>query len=93
MITETVKVQSAGAERLRGLVARWRNLAEFHERDGRRNRTGWAEHLRRVADEHKKQEKENSSEKLGAALREDKSLADQDNSHAFLRPTLRPLAP
>jgi len=97
MTTEAVRAQSAGAERLRGLVARWQNLAEFRDRDGRANRTGWAEHLRRVADENEKQEEEsnpsNDSPKPVGPSSEEKLLVDQDNSHAFLRPTLRPPAP
>jgi len=97
MATETVKAQSAGADRLSGLVARWRKLAEFSEPHGRGRRAGWAEHLRHVAEEHEKREKQcdpsNDSLKPAAASPEEKLLVDQDNSHAFLRPTLRPLAP
>ncbi len=85
--------EDPGAERLKGLVARWRNLAESRDQDGQRNSNGWAEHLKRVADAHDRREKETSSETLDAPPPVDKSDADQDNSHAFLRPALRPLAP
>ena len=97
MTTETVKAQSAGADRLSGLVARWRKLAESFEPQGQGHRTGWAEHLRRMAEEHEMQEKQcnpsNDSLKPAVASQEEKLLVDQDNSHAFLRPVLRPLAP
>jgi hypothetical protein len=96
MTTETVEVQSVGAERLRGLVARWRSLAEFPEPHRQGHRSGWAEHLRRVADEHERSEMErnssNESLEPAAAPVEEKPPVDQDNSHAFLRPILRPLA-
>jgi hypothetical protein len=101
MTTEPVKARRVGADRLSGLVARWRNLAESRDQDGGQNPAGWAEHLKRVAGAYEKREKEKYSEKLrektneklDAALLEDKSLADSNNSHAFLGPTLRPSAP
>ncbi len=93
MATGPVNAQDPGAERLKGLVARWRNLAESRDQDGQRNSSGWAGHLKKVADAHDRREKENSSETLDVPLPVDKSVADRDNSHAFLRPTLRPLAP
>jgi hypothetical protein len=58
MFIGRAKAQIANAERLKDLVARWQDLAGAHQARKPKDRIGWAEHLKRVAEEHEKQEAE-----------------------------------
>ena len=47
-----VKAREANAERLQSLVSRWHDRAWAPHVKGTEHRIGWAEHLKRVADDH-----------------------------------------
>jgi hypothetical protein len=90
MAVETIKAWRVGAEQLKGLVARWRNQAESRDQDGRQNRTGRVEHLRKVADAFEKREKEIKADKPVTVLPVEAPPADEDKYAAMLGPSPRP---
>ena len=52
------KVREANAERLQTLAARWHDRAWAPHVNGTERRIGWAEHLKRVADDQATREAE-----------------------------------
>lgn len=54
MSTEKVKTPNVEAERLNKLIGRWRDGAAFPNARDDEKRSAWAEHLKRVAEEHEK---------------------------------------
>jgi hypothetical protein len=58
MSLRAAKVREANAERLQALAARWHDRAWAPHVNGTERRNGWAEHLKRVADDHETREAE-----------------------------------
>ncbi len=52
MLTRVAKGRESNAERLQSLVTRWHDLAWAQPVHATEQRIGWAEHLKRVADDH-----------------------------------------
>ena len=51
MSFRVAKAREANAERLQSLATRWRDRAWAPHLDGTEQRNGWAEHLKRVAED------------------------------------------
>jgi hypothetical protein len=58
MSFRAAKAREANAERLQSLAARWHDRAWAPQVNGAEHRNGWAEHLKRVADDHATRETE-----------------------------------
>jgi hypothetical protein len=52
MFARAAKAREANAERLQSLVTRWHDLAWAQRTEAPKHQVAWAEHLKRVADDH-----------------------------------------
>jgi hypothetical protein len=61
MSFKLAKVREANAERFQSLVTRWHDRAWAPHVSGTEHRIGWAEHLKRVAEDHATREAEQNA--------------------------------